>query len=126
MYNPLFDLIKDTVKDAISFKVDKNNRTVDIKDKDGTVTTISFDYNTNDNFLLKVAVHNYEYQIDGVKKFSDLPKIDCSGEQGNTLWLLNRYKNDYDLSLGTLNVFMSWKREEIVDFLSNHYILLNT
>ena len=126
MSNPLFDLVNDTVVNAVSFKVNKDNKTIDIKNKDGAVTTISFDYTVDDNQQLLVAANNFEYQLGGVKKVKDLPKIGCSGEQGNTLWLLNRYKKDYNIPKGATVVFWSWKRYEIIDFLSNHYILLDS
>ena len=125
MGNPLFELVKDTVNNTYSFKVDKFKRMIDIKNNDGAVTTISFGYNTNDNYLLRVAAHGFEYQINGVKNLKKMEKIDCSGEKGNTFWLLNKYHFDFNITISELNVFLQWKREEIIDFLSNHYILLN-
>lgn len=123
--NKLFELIDKTTPNVKSFIVNKKEQKVDIKTEDGAVVTISFDFNINDNRYLRVAVDGFEYHMDGVKNTKKLETLDMTQPIGNTIALLSKYAKDFNVSIYDLNVFLEWTREDIIDFLKNHYNIIN-
>ena len=123
--NKLFELVNKTTPNVVSFIVNKRNKTIDIKTKDRAVVTVSFDYNVNDNRYLRVAADGFEYHLDGVKNTENLEKLDMRSSIGNTIALISKYAKDYKMSVYDLNVFLEWDRAGIIDFLRNHYNIVN-
>lgn len=123
--NKVFEIITKTTPDVKSFIVNKQKQTVDIKTKNNEVRTVSFDFKVNDNRYLRVAADGFEYHIDKIENTKQLEALDMTQPIGNTFVLLARYGKDFAVSISDLSIFFEWGRKDIIDFLRNHYNIIN-